>query len=231
MVKKYMLIIIRSIIWIIVVGGILLVALRLWIILSTQVEISTVADVQEAPAAIVFGAGLKRDGSPTLILQDRVETAVQLYNQGKVSKLLMSGDNRFIDYNEPASMREYAIGLGVPAEDIVLDYAGRSTYDTCYRAKDIFGLEKAILVTQAFHMPRAIYSCRALGLEVTGVIANLKQFRKSSILYWNIREIFASTNALWELHISHPLPVLGEKEYIFPSEKSLPGHNTCKRIS
>lgn len=226
-----MLIIIRSIIWIIVVGGILLVALRLWIILSTQVEISTVADVQEAPAAIVFGAGLKRDGSPTLILQDRVETAVQLYNQGKVSKLLMSGDNRFIDYNEPASMREYAIGLGVPAEDIVLDYAGRSTYDTCYRAKDIFGLEKAILVTQAFHMPRAIYSCRALGLEVTGVIANLKQFRKSSILYWNIREIFASTNALWELHISHPLPVLGEKEYIFPSEKSLPGHNTCKRIS
>ena len=90
--------------------------------------------VESAPAkrvAIVFGAGLWRDGSPTPVLRDRVATAAQLYLAGKVEKLLMSGDNRFADYNEPAAMQAYAMQLGVPEEDIVLDYAGRRTYDTC----------------------------------------------------------------------------------------------------
>ena len=112
--------------------------------------------------------GLWRNGTPTPVLQDRIETAADLYFAGKVEKLLMSGDNRFIYYNEPGAMREYAISLGVPEEDIVLDYAGRRTYDTCYRAKAIFGLEKAILVTQAFHMPRALYTCNQLGVESPG---------------------------------------------------------------
>jgi vancomycin permeability regulator SanA len=91
------------------------------------------------PVAIVFGAGLRRDGSPTQVLRDRVETAVELYKQGKVSKLLMSGDNRFEYYNEPEAMRRMP-ELGIPDEDIVLDYAGRRTYDTRYRAGAIFGV-------------------------------------------------------------------------------------------
>jgi len=104
--------------------------------------------------AIVFGAGLQRDGTPSAVLRDRVATAASLYFEGKVQKLLMSGDNRFLDYNEPGSMKAYAISLGVPGEDIVLDYAGRRTYDTCYRAREIFGLDEAILVTQTYHLPR-----------------------------------------------------------------------------
>jgi SanA protein len=122
-------------------------------------------DTNNTPAftiAIVFGAGLRHDGTPTPILKDRVATAANLYFQGKVQKILMSGDNRFADYNEPGSMLAYAVELGVPEADIVLDYAGRRTYDTCYRAKKIFGVDNAILVTQRFHLPRAIFTCNML---------------------------------------------------------------------
>jgi SanA protein len=106
--------------------------------------------VSESPArrvAIVFGAGLRRDGTPTAILRDRVETAADLYRSGKVEKILMSGDNRFENYNEPESMRQYALSLGVPPEAIAMDYAGRRTYDTCYRAKPSLA-SSALLVSQ-----------------------------------------------------------------------------------
>ncbi len=173
------------------------------------------AEVPTRRVAIVFGAGLWRDGSATPVLQDRVATAAALYQAGKVEVLLMSGDNRFIEYNEPAVMRELAISLGVPDENIVLDYAGRRTYDTCYRAREIFQVPDAILVTQAFHMPRALYLCNQLGVESVGVEAQGHYYRRSTMLYWNLRELLATVNALWEVHVSHPLPVLGEQEPIF----------------
>ena len=134
---------------------------------------------------------------------------------GRWKFLLMSGDNRFIEYNEPAVMREVALSLGVPDEAIVLDFAGRRTYDTCYRARDIFLVEEAILVTQAFHMPRALYLCNQLGVDGVGVEADGHAYRRSTVLYWNLRELLATVNALWEVHVSHPLPVLGEQEPIF----------------
>jgi SanA protein len=174
-------------------------------------------DVETAPSAqvaIVFGAGLLRDGSAGPVLRDRVETAVHLYQQGSVDKLLMSGDNRFVEYNEPEAMRQYALTFGVPNEDIVLDYAGRRTYDTCYRARDIFQVDSAILVTQSFHMPRALFLCNALGVESEGVEANNTYFRKISRLYWNTREIFATVQAVWDVVVSKPLPVLGNPEPI-----------------
>ena len=169
--------------------------------------------------AIVFGAGLTRDGSPTAILRDRVETAAQLYFSGKVEKLLMSGDNRVASYNEPEAMRQYALSLGVPADAIVLDYAGRRTYDTCFRAKVIFGVDSALLVTQNFHLPRALFLCNALGLKATGVEADNRQYRKLSLLIWNVREQLATVGAFVDVYISKPLPVLGRPEPIFP-EKS-----------
>jgi SanA protein len=144
-----------------------------------------------------------------------VETAVQLYQQGKVDKLLMSGDNRFLEHNEPEAMRQYALGLGVPDEDIVLDYAGRRTYDSCYRAKAIFQADSAILVTQSFHLPRALFLCNWLGVESTGVEANNIYFRKLSRLYWNVRELFATAQAAWDVYVIKPLPVLGMPEPIF----------------
>ncbi|MFZ5821699.1 MAG: SanA/YdcF family protein [Chloroflexota bacterium] len=174
--------------------------------------------VQEVPAervAIVFGAGLRRDGSPTAVLRDRVETAAQLYFAGKVEKLLLSGDNRFVDYNEPEAMRQYARSLGVPDEALVLDYAGRRTYDTCYRAQAIFGVQSAILVTQNFHLPRALFTCNALGLKAAGVGANNIYYLKRSRLYWQARELFATLGAFWDVCISKPLPVLGDPEPIF----------------
>jgi SanA protein len=164
--------------------------------------------------AIVFGAGLRKDGTPTAILKDRVETAAQLYQQGKVTKLLMSGDNRFVEYNEPEAMRQYALDLGIPDKDIVLDYAGRRTYDTCYRAKAIFQVDSAILVTQNFHLPRALFLCNWFGVKSTGVEANNIYFRKISRFIWNVRELFATTQAALDVYILKPLPVLGNPEPI-----------------
>jgi SanA protein len=187
---------------------------KLIILLFAAPRTFTVDDVPVERVAIVFGAGLRYDGTPTAILRDRVETAVQLHQQGKVDKLLMSGDNSFVEYNEPEAMRQYALELGIPEEDIVLDYAGRRTYDTCYRAKAIFQVRSAILVTQSFHLPRALFLCNWFGVESTGVEANNIYFRKISRFFWNARELFATTQAAWDVYVVKPLPVLGEPEPI-----------------
>lgn len=182
-------------------------------------QIFTLEAVTKDRVAIVFGAGLLRDGSAGPVLSDRVETAVNLYHAGKVDKLLMSGDNRFVEYNEPEAMRQYALNAGVPDQDIVLDYAGRRTYDTCYRAKYIFNVDSAILVTQPFHMARSLYLCSAFGIEASGVEANNRYFLKRSRLYWNMRELFATTGAAYDVMFAHPLPVLGEPQPIFADIK------------
>jgi SanA protein len=187
---------------------------KLIILLYAAPRTFTADNVPAVRVAIVFGAGLLRDGSAGPVLRDRVETAVQLYQQGKVEKLLMSGDNRFVEYNEPEAMRQYALDLGIPDEDIVLDYAGRRTYDTCYRASAIFQVDSAILVTQNFHLPRALFLCNSFGIESTGVEANNAYFRKISRLYWNARELFATIQAVWDVRVSKPLPVLGGPEPI-----------------
>jgi SanA protein len=120
-----------------------------------------------------------------------------------------------VEYNEPEAMRQYALGFGVPDTDIILDYAGRRTYDTCYRAHAIFQVDTAILVTQPFHLPRALFLCNWLGVKSTGVETNNNYFRKISRLYWNTRELFANLQAVWDVLIAKPLPVLGESEPIF----------------
>jgi len=187
---------------------------KLIVLLYAAPRTFTADAVPAARVAIVFGAGLLRDGSAGPVLRDRVETAVTLYQQGKVNKLLMSGDNRFIEYNEPEAMRQYALDLGIPDQDIVLDYAGRRTYDTCYRANAIFQVDSAILVTQGFHLPRAIFLCNWFGVESTGVEANNTYFRKISRLYWHTRELFATTQSVWDVYVTKPLPVLGDPEPI-----------------
>ncbi len=179
-----------------------------------------------APVAIVFGAGLARDGSPSPVLRDRVATAAQLYFEGKVSKLLMSGDNRFINYNEPGAMRDYALQLGVPDTDIVLDYAGRRTYDTCYRARYIFGVQQAVLVTQTFHLPRALITCNLLGVKAWGVPADRRLYHPLAYRYWRLREIPATLMAFIDVLVRRPIPVLGEPEPIFPeSHGAFPLHD------
>ena len=208
--------ILKLLLILIVVGILVLAVSRLVTGLYARGKVYSVSDVPVRRVAIVFGAGLWRNGSPTPVLADRVTQAANLYFAGKVEKLLMSGDNRFVDYNEPEAMRRLAISLGVPNDAIVLDYAGRRTYDTCYRAKVIFKVDQAILVTQAFHMPRAIYLCNLLGVDSLGVNSDLQTYRKSSLLYWNARELFATAAAMWDVNIGHPIPVLGKREPIFP---------------
>jgi SanA protein len=196
-----------------------LLALVIPRLITTLYSWSRIYSVERAPfdrAAIVFGAGLSRSGQPTPVLRDRVETAAQLYFAGKVQKLVMSGDNRYPNYNEPGAMREYALTLGVPPDSIVLDYAGRRTYDTCYRARAIFGLDSALLVTQDFHLPRALFICNALGVKAAGVVAANRRYWPLTLLVWNLREQIATFDALLDVYVRRPLPVLGKPQPIFP---------------
>ena len=168
------------------------------------------AAIPGQPVAIVFGAGYWPNGALSLILRERLDAAIELYRADRVRKLLFSGDTGVEDYNEPARMQEYALAQGVPPEDIVLDYAGRRTYDTCYRARDIFGVSEAMLVTQQYHLPRALETCRGLGLDVVGYSANRYQHRGYYLILYRVREIPALWLAWWELYVSQPRPILGE---------------------
>jgi SanA protein len=201
-----------------VAGGVatvaLLLGMRSWVERGYEDRIyESVAQVPPRPVALVLGAGLWPDGSLTPILADRVATAAELYREGKVEKLLCSGDNRRVDYNEPQAMKEYAVRLGVAEEDVVLDYAGRRTYDSCYRARAIFGVERLVAVTQRFHTARAVYTCQSLGVDAVAVTANRRIYAAEQVV-WKTREYLALALAWWDLNVRHPVPVLGEPEPI-----------------
>jgi SanA protein len=192
--------------------ALLLPKLLIWMFAQPQTYLTE--NVEARQVAIVFGAGLLPDGSAGIVLSDRVQTAVNLYQQGKVQKLLMSGDNSTLAHNEPEAMRQYALERGVPDEAIILDYAGRRTYDSCYRAKHIFQVEQAILITQEFHMPRSLFLCTWFGIDSVGVESNNRYFLRRSHVFWNIRELFATFQAVWDVLVTKPLPVLGDVEPI-----------------
>jgi SanA protein len=182
--------------------------LRAWVARQYQERIYEAVDsVPSQPAAIVFGAGYLPSGRLSDALADRMETAIELYEAGKVNKLLLTGDNQRADYNEPAAMARYAEARGVARQDLVLDYAGRRTYDSCYRAGEIFGLGQAVLVTQAFHLPRALFTCDGLGLDVVGITADRHRYLR--IPWYEFRELAALTRAWLDLKLVKPLPVLG----------------------
>lgn len=191
--------------------------LRITMILNGRSSVFTIDQIPKAQAALVLGAGLLPDETPSDPLRDRINTAVALYKADRVEKLLMSGDNRFIYYNEPEAMKNYAMSLGIPESDIVLDYAGRRTYDSCYRASAIFGLDEVIVVTQNYHLPRALFLCNHLNLKAVGVPADNIHYLRHRYVYWRVREILASLSAYWDVYILKPLPVLGKYEPIFPT--------------
>lgn len=170
--------------------------------------------VPERSVALVFGAGYWEDGALSDILRDRLDAAIELYQTGKVEKLLFSGDNRVVEYNEPARMREYARSQGVLDEAIVMDFAGRRTYDTCYRARDIFQVEEVILVTQRYHLSRALLTCDGLDVDAIGYVADRTPY--VHIRWYWVREMPAIWNAWWDIYIGHPVPVLGDPLPIFP---------------
>jgi vancomycin permeability regulator SanA len=156
---------------------------------------------------LVFGAGILLNRKPTPYLQERLETAVKLYRAHRTDILLMSGDNSGVSHNEPLVMRDYAIHLGVPAKDVVVDDAGFDTYDSCYRAHALFGLRSAILVSQGYHLPRAMVTCRDIGITNSGVIALHPQ--RDYTLNYLLREVL-STDKMFVQLIFKPHPrVLG----------------------
>jgi SanA protein len=196
-----------------VIGATFLIFLALWpwwVDRAYRRFVHTPADAPPEQVAIVFGARVYPDGRLSAMLRDRVETAVQLYHAGKVQKLLMSGDNRFDDYDEPGAMMAYAQRRGVPAAAMQPDYAGRRTYDTCYRAGAVFQIQSAVLVTQGFHLPRALFTCRTLGLNATGVPADLQPYTRRSLAWSTLREMPATVQALWDVVTRRPAAVLGE---------------------
>lgn len=214
MLKKITRLAIRSVLYLSLLGFVIIVLTRIFFLGKASAQTFSKDDVPARQVAIVFGAEVKKDGTPSIVLRDRVETAAALYKSGKVEKLLMSGDNRFVDYNEPEAMRRYALALGIPDADIVLDYAGRRTYDTCYRAKDIFGVNSAVLVTQGFHLPRALFLCNAFGIDAIGVEAQNYYYLKRFQLYWNLRELLATVQSVADVYLLKPLPVLGKPEFM-----------------
>ncbi len=215
-IRKTLRVILHGILYLVIAGFLVTGLLRTGMLIFGRSKTHLPANVPQAPVALVLGAGLNRDGTPGVVLRDRVNTAAELYFSGKVDLLLMSGDNTTPYYNEPGAMQQYALSLGVREEDIVLDYAGRRTYDSCYRAREIFSLEKLVVVTQAYHLPRALFLCHALDIESYGVTADEANYIRSRYTFWWFREILASINAYWDIFISPPEPISGNPEPIFP---------------
>jgi SanA protein len=168
-------------------------------------DILPAAAAPPRPVAIVFGAGLRRDGTPTVVLADRVAEAAALYQQGRVETLLLSGSDQGPGRSEPLAMRELALRLGVKPANIWIDTGGVRTYETCLRARDVFDVTGALLVTQRFHLPRALSACRALGIDAVGVAADLHAYSPQSMLFWEFREIAASWVSVWESGFARPL--------------------------
>ena len=165
-------------------------------------SIVDIADAPHAPVGIVFGAGLRRDGGPTTVLYDRVAAAAQLFSEGKVDSLLLSGYETVEGYSEPSAMREVAESLGVPSEAIVTDGLGTRTFTTCERAISTFGIKQALLITQDYHLPRALAICEGLGIDAVGVSADLRPYSPRALQYWETREIPATLVALVEIFIA-----------------------------
>jgi vancomycin permeability regulator SanA len=157
--------------------------------------------------AIVFGAFATAQGEPSEVLRRRVDGAIELYNKGIVQRILLSGDNGSTDYDEVGAMRRYALRQGIPEPVLALDYAGFSTYETCARARLVFEVREAILVTQRYHAARAAYTCRALGIEAQAyALPDTGVFTSATIRSWVIREALATIKAAGQIHITRPAP-------------------------
>ena len=143
----------------------------------------------DADCIVILGCKVKDDGQPSDMLRDRLQRGIELYRLGAAPKIIMSGDHGRKNYNEVGTMKQYAVEAGVPSSDVFMDHAGFSTYETVYRAKEIFGAKKVIIVTQKYHLYRALYIAKSLGLDAVGVDSDLETYRGQ--LKRDIREVLA----------------------------------------
>lgn len=202
----------RVLFWSLIAVGIIVVLTALAVLVPNLIItrsahgyiVQSPEDAPHAQCAIVLGAHVYQDGTPSPMLADRLETGVKLYKLGKVDKLLLSGDHGQTTYDEVNVMLDYVLARGVPEEDVFTDHAGFDTYDTMYRARDVFQVETAIIVTQDFHLSRAVYTARTLGLEATGVVADIQPYGSETRAA--TREVLARMKAILQLHITQPEP-------------------------
>ena len=166
------------------------------------------ASIQSADAVVVLGASVFADGTPSGILQDRLDDGIALYFAGVAPKLIMSGDNGTASYNEVRVMKQYAVAKGVPSEDIFCDHAGFSTYESMYRAKSVFGCERIVVATQTYHLYRALWSAKSLGMQAVGVPSDYHEYQKQ--LQYDIREIPARTKDFFKALVRVPSTYVGD---------------------
>jgi vancomycin permeability regulator SanA len=180
-----------------------------WLYVSTGDRLRTTADVPRADVAVVFGAGLWK-GEPSPYLAHRLDAAAKLYRAGRVKVLLVTGDNSREDYDEPDAMRAYLREHGVPDRRIVSDYAGFDTWDSCVRAKKIFGVNRAVLISQGFHIRRAVALCEAAGVTSYGVGVDSKH--DATWYYGGTREVVAAGKAALDALLRPDPRFLGPEE-------------------
>nr|WP_308315872.1 ElyC/SanA/YdcF family protein [Streptomyces sp. CC228A] len=180
-----------------------------WMHAAAEPRLRTTADVPAQDVAVVFGAGLWK-GRPTPYLAHRLDTAAELYRTGKVKVVLVTGDNSRAEYDEPDAMRAYLVERGVPDGRIVSDYAGFDSWDSCVRAKKIFGVDRAVLVTQGFHVRRAVTLCQAAGVESYGV--GVAEPHDAVWYYGGVRELAAAGKAALDVAFRPDPTFLGREE-------------------
>jgi len=168
------------------------------------------SEIPKADAILVLGAYVFPSGTVSTMLNDRLTEAYQLYEQGKADKILVSGDHGQVDYDEVNAMKKFLIDKGVPANNIFMDHAGFSTYESLYRARDIFQVKKVIVVTQEYHLMRAVFIARELGVEAYGVPSDLRDYGEVMIQY-RFREVAARNKDFITAKFTRPQPAfLGE---------------------
>ncbi|MET0789819.1 MAG: ElyC/SanA/YdcF family protein [Cellulomonas sp.] len=186
----------RRVAWIVVsVAFALVIVPILWVQGVGQRAVRGADDVPTTPVALVLGAGLRPDGSPSVYLTRRLDAARALYERGAVDVILVSGDNAHANHDEPTAMLDWLVAHGVPADDVVRDHAGFDTHDSCVRAHDVFGVDAAVVVTQDYHLRRALFSCGEAGIAVTGFGVSSQSVRPVQAFTWRARELPASWKA------------------------------------
>ena len=218
--------IIKYLIILIVIGILTVLSINFYVVLSTKKQITNLSELKnknDYDCIIVLGAGIWGD-KPSPMLQDRLDEAIKLYEEGKAPKIIMSGDNGQEGYDEVNVMKDYAIEKGIPSEDIFMDHAGFSTYESIYRAKEIFQVKKAIIVTQKYHLYRALYIANKLDLDVIGVGADPRTY--SGQIFREAREILARNKDFVQVifkikptYLGETIPVSGDGNITNDKEK------------
>jgi len=196
--------------WIILLELVLLITVISYVLVNWGSKQFIETDIESLPVAqavVVLGSAVLANGELSSVLRDRVDTAIAVYKSGKARKILVTGDNSSLSHNEVNPVRKYLLAAGVPDQDIFLDHAGFDTYSSMYRARDIFLTETIIIVTQSFHLPRAVFIARELGLQAYGVSADRGRYRTQNY----IREVFADVKALLDITVKRKPKYLGEE--------------------